>query len=67
MVTEWDKLINRMKQEIESQLRNNHSAKEQGMVKLDIVIIAGANGPILWMVDGRKIEPGSRAKELLLG
>jgi hypothetical protein len=66
LITDWDKLINRMKQEIDTQLRNNNSAKEQGMVKLDITILAGCNGPILWMVDSKRIEPGTRAKELLL-
>lgn len=67
MINDWDKLINRMKQEIETQLRNNHSAKEQGLVKMDVTILAGSNGPILWMVDSKKVEPGSRARELLLG
>lgn len=67
MVTDWDKFINRIKAEIETQLRNNHTAKDQGLVKVDVVILAGSDGPILWMVDSKKVEPGSRAKELLLG
>lgn len=67
MVSDWDKLTNRLKQEIEQQLRNNHSAREQGLVKIDLTILAGVTGPILWMVDSKKVEPGSRAKELLLG
>lgn len=67
MVSDWDKLTNRLKQEIETQLRNNHSAREQGLVKVSVTFLAGCSGPILWEVDSRKIEPGSRARELLLG
>lgn len=66
MVSDWDKLTNRLKQEIEQQLRNNHSAKEQGLVKIELTILAGCDGPVLWIVDSHKIEPGSRARELLL-
>lgn len=66
MVSDWDKLTNRLKQEIETQLRN-HNDKRQGLVKIELTVLAGCDGPILWMVDSRKIEPGSRARELLLG
>lgn len=66
MITDWQKLINRLQQEIESQLRNNHSARDQGMVIVELRLLAGCDGPILWMVDSKKIEPGSRARELLL-
>lgn len=67
MISDWDKLINRMKQEIEAQLRNNHSTREQGVVKLNVTLLACCDGPMVWEVSGKKVEPGGRAREFLAG
>lgn len=61
----WEHLINRLKQEVDYQLRNNNSRKDEGVVYLEVRILAGESEPILWMVDGKKVEPGTKAKSLL--
>jgi len=65
MITNWQKLINRIEQEIESQLRNNNSDKGQCVVKVVVCMLAGVNGPDLWIVSSTKIEPGTKARALL--
>lgn len=62
----WQQLVNRITQEVEYQLRNNNGAKEQGVVYINLKLLADCNRPLTWIVvDGKRIEPSSRAKELL--
>lgn len=65
MTQKWDELILRMQQEISYQLRNNNQAKEQGIVRITLVLLADIQEPIVWELEGKKIEPSSRAKALL--
>lgn len=61
----WQQLFNRLQQEVEHQLRNNNGAKDQGVVKINLTMLADISRPLVWTVEGRKIEPSSKAKELL--
>lgn len=65
MITNWQKLINRIEQEVQHQLRNNNSDKDQGVVKVSVTLLAGVNGPDLWEVTATRIEPGAKARALL--
>ena len=65
MTTNWQQLINRIRQEVQYQLRNNNGAKEQGIVRVTVVMLMDIEQPIVWEVESRKIEPGSRARGLL--
>lgn len=64
-MAQWQHFLNRLQQEIEYQLRNNNSRKEQGIVLLKIEVLAGIDEPVLWTVEGKKVEPGGKAKSLL--
>lgn len=61
----WQQLFNRLQQEVEHQLRNNNGAKDQGVVVINLKIMANISRPLVWTVEGHKIEPSSKAKELL--
>ena len=64
MITDWDKIINRIKSEVGYRLGN--TGKEQGVVSVRLTMMLDCDGkPIVWTVESKKIEPGFRARELL--
>ena len=64
MISDWDKIINRIKSEVAYKLGTGKS--EGSVVALRLMLMIDCNGnPLLWTVEGKKIEPGYRAKELL--
>lgn len=65
MISKWDDLVCRIKQEVAYQLRNNNGAKDQGIVKITVVLLAGMDAPLVWEVEGKKIEPTQKARSLL--
>lgn len=68
MITDWDKIINRIKSEVGYRLGNNNSRKDQGCVSVRLTMILDCdNKPIVWTVESKRIEPGFRARELLTG
>lgn len=64
-MTQWEQLISRVQQEVAYQLRNNNGAKDQGVVRVTLVLLMDIKEPLIWEVESRKIEPSSKAKALL--
>ncbi len=68
MITEWDKLVNRIKLETNQRLtkqraNGNHP---QAVVAIKVSMLMDCNGdPITWIVDSANVEPAARAKTLL--
>ena len=64
MKTKWTALVERIKQEARTVLRNN---KSDGMVILTIHVIVDSDGePMLWVVPhGRRVEPSRDARHIL--
>lgn len=65
MIDNWTLLRNRIESEVAQQLRNNNGNKDQGVVKINITMLMDLCQPIIWQVDGKRIEPSSKAKALL--
>lgn len=64
-MTQWEQLISRIQQEVAYQLRNNNGAKDQGIVRVNLVVLMDIKEPLIWELESKKIEPSSRAKALL--
>lgn len=66
MITDWDKIIQRIRSEVAFRLGNNNGHKDQGAVIVKLVMVLDCdNRPLVWTLTSGKVEPGSRAKELL--
>lgn len=76
MITDWDKIIQRIRSEVDFRLgmtgahRQNGSnqaiKKEGAIVGITITMLVDCdNRPLVWTVESKRVEPGSRAKELL--
>lgn len=59
----WQKFLNRIRQEIQYRLNNN--GKNTGIVMINIRIIADSNEPLAWTVDSSRFEPGSKMQDVL--
>lgn len=64
MITDWDKIINRIKSEVAYKLGTSKSTGSVVALRLMLMIDCDGN-PLIWTVEGKKIEPGYRAKELM--
>lgn len=61
----WDNIIKRVCNEAAYQLKNNGS---DGLAVINLSVIIGNDGkPIIWTVEGRRVEPSNRAKDILTG
>lgn len=62
--TRWDSLVNRLKQESASTLKNNRS---DGIAIMTVHIVANADGePLLWVVaPSRRVEPSGDAAKII--
>lgn len=68
MISEWDKLINRVRLETSQRLgiHKNGDTRSNAIVAIKAVIFVDCNGtPIHWMVESSNVEPASRAKGLI--
>lgn len=66
MVTDWDKIIQRIRSEVAYRLGNNNGHKDSGVVSVRLCLLLDCdNKPIVWTVESKRVEPGNRAKELL--
>lgn len=66
VITDWDKIIQRIRSEVAFRLGNNNGHKDQGAVIVKLVMVLDCdNKPLVWTLTSGKVEPGSRAKELL--
>lgn len=66
MITDWDKIIQRIRSEVAYRLGNNNTHKDSGVVSVKLCLLLDCNNkPIVWTVESRKVEPGGRAKELI--
>lgn len=64
MIPDWEKLVNRVKSEVDYRLGNNNTGK--GIVAVTLTMLMDCEGkPMVWTIDSKKVEPGSRAKDLL--
>jgi hypothetical protein len=61
----WDGVIRRICNEAEYRLKNNGS---DGVAVISLNVLVGNDGkPIAWTVDGKRIEPSSRARDIMEG
>lgn len=65
MIDNWQLLRKRVEAEVQQQLRNNNGNKDQGVVKINITMLVDLCQPIVWEVDSKRVEPGSKARALL--
>lgn len=67
VITEWDKLINRIRLETTQRINGKSGeTRSQSIVAIKAVIFVDCNGtPIHWMVESSNVEPASRAKGLI--
>ena len=68
MITEWDKLINRIKLETNQRLgiHKNNGVRAQTVVAVKVAVLVDCDGnPMAWTVESSNVEPAARAKALL--
>ena len=67
MITDWDKIIQEIRQQTDYALRNNVKAKDMGVVAIKIALLVDCNNkPLSWIItDVNSIAPTTRAKVLL--
>lgn len=65
MITDWDKIINRIKSEVAQKLGNT-STPENGIVLVRLTAMLDHRGnPTIWTVESKSIEPKLKARLLL--
>jgi hypothetical protein len=62
----WDGVINRICEEARYRLKNNGSSKSVAIISLNVLIGVDGN-PIVWTVEGKRVEPTSKARDILMG
>lgn len=68
MITEWDKLINRVRQETSGRLNKhqNNGQPRATAVAVTVKMLMDCNGePLAWIVESKDIEPLAKARALL--
>lgn len=68
MITEWDKLINRIKLESNTRLNRhtNGGTPRATAIGITVKILVDCEGnPLTWIVESKDIEPLARARALL--
>jgi hypothetical protein len=68
VITEWDKLVNRIRLETGQRLKNQHlnGTQAQAVVAISVSLLVDCEGnPLTWIVESSNVEPGARAKTLL--
>lgn len=68
MITEWDKLVNRIRLETTQRLNHqrNNGTHAQAVVAVKVSLLVDCEGnPLAWCVESSNVEPGARAKTLL--
>lgn len=68
MITEWDKLINRVRQETTGRLNKhqNNGHPRASAVAVSVKMLVDCDGnPIHWIVESKDIEPLAHGRALL--
>lgn len=68
MITDWDKLINRIRLETGQRLthQRNNGTQAQAVVAIKISVLVDCEGnPLTWTMESSNVEPGARARTLL--
>lgn len=66
MLSNWDKLIERIKSETRFRNGSHPSKQEQRLTAIRLTMLVDCNGcPISWIVQSNQVEPGNGAMRLL--
>lgn len=65
MITEWDKLSNRVKLEVSKKVSNGRDSTKT-LIAVNIALLVDCDGnPLVWTISSDSVEPLSKAKTLL--